>query len=120
MATLDFVKVPPDKRIAVWGGPAGGAHGIQELDDAKAAVINNEGDSSGMIPFSQSLSWNDTEVPGMRESEEVNEPSLADDANYVEFGPSNYDATLSMFRPRDYDDDSNTHSLVYDLTHLQD
>jgi len=120
MATLDFVKLPSDKRIAVWGGPSGGASGIQELAEPKASEINNEGGSSGMIPFSQSLSWNDTEVPGMRESEEVNEPSLADDANYVEFGPSNYDATLSMFRPRDYDDDSNTHSLVYDLTDLQD
>lgn len=117
---LDFVKLPSDKRIAVWGGPSGGATGIQDIAVPTEDELNNEGDESGMIQFSQSLSWNDTELPGMRDSEETNEPSLADDANYVEFGPSNYDATLSMFRPREYDDPSNPHSLVYDLTDLQD
>lgn len=118
--TLDFKKLPSDKRIAVWGGPSGGATGIQTIAVPTEEELNNDGGASAMIPFSQSLSWNDTEVPGMRASEETNEPSLADDAGYVEFGPSNYDATLSMFRPRDYDDPSNPHSLVYDLTDLQD
>src|SRR5690625_1165628 len=117
---LDFVKLPSDKRIAVWGGPSGGSSGIQDVDVPTEAELNNDGGASGMIPFSQSLSWSDTELPGMRESESTNEPSLADDAGYEEFGPSNYDATLSMFRPRKYDDPSNPHSLVYDLTDLTD
>lgn len=120
MVALDFIKLPSDKRIAVWGGPSGGATGIQKIATPTADELNNTDGASAMIPFSQSLSWNDTELPGMRDSEEVNEPSLADDAGYVEFGPSNYDATLSMFRPREYDDPSNPHSLVYDLTDLQD
>src|SRR5690625_3473787 len=117
---LDFVKLPSDKRIAVWGGPSGGSSGIQDADVPTEAELNNDGGASGMIPFSQSLSWSDTELPGMRESESTNEPSLADDAGYEEFGPSNYNATLSMFRPRKYDDPSNPHSLVYDLTDLTD
>lgn len=117
---LDFVKLPSDRRIAVWGGPSGGASGITDLHEPEADEINNVGDASGMITFSQSLSWNDTEVPGVRESDTNNEPSLADDAGYEEFGVSNYDGTLSMYRPRKYDDASNPHSLVFDLTDLQD
>lgn len=118
MVTLDFVKLPSDKRIGVWGGPTSGATGIQNVAVPTAAEIN--GPASAMIPFAQSLSWNDTELPGVTDSEEINEPSYADDAQYVEFGPTNYGGTLSMFRPREYDDASNPHSLVYDLTDLQD
>lgn len=117
---LDYVKLPSDQRIGVWGGPSGGVSGITNLATPQADEINNVGNATGMIPFSQSISWSDTELPGMSESESVTEPSLADSGTYTEFGPSNYSASLSMFRPRRYDDASNPHSLVYDLTDLTD
>lgn len=117
---LDYVKLASDQRVGVFGGPSGGVSGVDKIATPTEAEINNTGGVSGMIPFSQSLSWSDTELPGMQASESTNEPSLADAATFTEFGPSNYSGTLSMFRPRRYDDASNPNSLVYDLTDLQD
>lgn len=117
---LDYTKLPSDQRIAVWGGLSGSTSGIQEVSEPTEAELNNTGGASGMIQLSEALSWSDTELPGLRASEESNEPSLADPANYVEFGPSNYDATLSMFRPLEYDDASNPLSIAYDLMDATD
>lgn len=116
MAELDYKKLNSDERVGVFGGPSGSATGIQDLKEPQADEINNTGGVSGVIPFSQSLSWSDTEIPGVRDSESTNEPSLADPATREEFGPTNYDGSLSMFLPSEYDDLSNDHALVYELT----
>lgn len=117
---LDYKKLSSDDRIAVWGSLSGSASGIQEVSEPTEDELNNTGGASGMIQLSQAISWSDTELPGLRASEESNEPSLADPANYVEFGPSNYDATLSMFFPKNYDDPSNPLSVAYDLLDMTD
>lgn len=114
--TMDYKKLSSDERVGVFGGPSGAAFGIQDLQEPQADEINNTGNVSGMIPFSQSLSWSDTEIPGVRDSETSNEPSYADPATYEDFGPTNYDGALSLFMPNDYDDLSNDHALVYELT----
>ena len=114
MVDLDYKKLKSDERIAIWGGPSGSATGISNLGAPEADEIN--GVSSSMIQLSQSISWSDTEIPGVRSSEELNEPSLADPATYVEFGPTNYDGTLSFWEPRDNDDLGNHHAVVKQLT----
>lgn len=114
MAELDYKKLKSDERIAIWGGPSGSAVGISNLGAPTADEIN--GDTSSMINMSPSISWSDTETPGVRSSEELNEPSLADPATYVEFGPTNYDGTLSFWVPRDNDDMGNLHAVVQELT----
>lgn len=113
---MDYTKLSSDERVGVFAGPSGSATGIQDLSQPKAAEINNSGGVSGVIPFAQSLSWSDTEAPGVRDSEVQNEPSYADPATYEDFGPSNYDGSLSLFLPSEYDDLSNDHATVYELT----
>ena len=116
MATLDFTKLPAAKRESVWISPSGGATlGITDIAAPLAVEINNTGGTSGMIPASQSISWNDFSF-GMQASEVQNEPSLADSASYEEFGQSNYGGEISYYYPELYDDNSNLHSLIYDLT----
>lgn len=113
---FDYVKLQSDERVGTFAGPSGAAFGIADLDAPTADEINNTGGISGMIPLAQSISWSDTELPGVRDSEVLNEPSMADPATYQEFGPTNYDGSTSFFLPDEYNDNSNPHSVVYDLT----
>lgn len=110
--------MPADRRQSVWLSPSGGTTlGITDVDEPLADEINNTGSLSGMIPASQTISWNDYGF-GMQASEVLNEPSLADAASYEEFGQANYGGEMSFYYPESYDDNSNMHSLVYDLTDI--
>lgn len=119
MVTLDYDRLKANSKLAVvsvWGGPSGGTTlGITDVAQPAAAEINNTGGTSGFVPWSQSISWNDWSF-GLEASETNNEPSLADLSSYEEFGASNYGGDISFFLPAEYDDDSNLHSVVYDLT----
>jgi hypothetical protein len=118
MATLDYTKLPADRRQSVWISPSGGTTlGITDTAEPLADEINNVGSASGMIPASQSISWNDYGF-GTQASETLNEPSLADSASYEEFGQANYGGEISFYYPEQYDDNSNLHSLIYDLTDI--
>jgi len=118
MSTLDFEKTPSDSNIGVWLGPtATGVLGITDINIPLAAELNNTGGTSGMIKASQSISWNDFDF-GTQASETLNEPSLADAATYEEFGQSNYGGGISFYYPEEYDDNSNLHSIIYDLTDI--
>lgn len=116
MATLDYTKLPVDKRTSVWISPSGGSTlGITDVNEPLAAEINNTGGTSGVQAASQSISWNDYGF-GTQASEVLNEPSLADAASYEEFGQENYGGEISYLLPAEYDDNSNQHSVIYDLT----
>jgi hypothetical protein len=113
---LDYTKRPSDRRTGVWVGPSGGSTlGITDPQQPLAAEINNTGGTSGMQFASDSISWNDFSF-GMQESETTNEPSLSDSAAYEEFGQANYGGSISYWLPAEYDDNSNQHSIIYDLT----
>lgn len=118
MATLDYTKLPADRRTSVWISPSGGSTlGITDVYAPLEAEINNDGGTSGVIPASQSISWNDWSF-GTEASEVLNEPSLADSASYEEFGQSNYGGDVSFYYPAEHDDDSNLHSVIFDLTDI--
>lgn len=118
MATLDYTKLPADKRQTVWLGPSGGTTlGITAVAEPLAVEINNVGGTSGVQPASQSITWNDFGF-GTQASEVLNEPSLADSASYEEFGQANYGGDISFYYPEQYDDNSNLHSVIYDLTDI--
>jgi len=68
-----------------------------------------------MLDATSSVSWNDFDF-GFQASETANEPSLADVSTYEEFTTLNFGGSLSHYMPASYDDNSNNHSLVYDLT----
>lgn len=116
MVSMDYIKLQSDERVGVFMSPSGGALGVADVAQPTEAELNNTGGVSGMIPLSQSISWNDIELPGVQESESITEPSLADAATYVEFGPTSTGGTLSFFEPSEYDDFSNEHKIVHDLT----
>lgn len=115
MAQLDYEKLPSTPHVTVWGGPTGGAFGVTETAVPLAAEINNTGGASLMLNWSPSISWNDWGF-GQEASETLNSPSFADEATYEEFGARNYGGEVSFFYPKEYDDNSNNHSLVYDQT----
>lgn len=111
---IDFQKTPADKRLTLVLGP-GDPLGIVNVAVPTANELNNVAGVSGLIPASQSVSWNDFDL-GFQESDTANEPSLADEADYEEFTTTNYGGALSMYLPTEYDDDSSRHSVLYDLT----
>lgn len=115
---LDFTKNPADKHVGVFLGPSGGATvGVTNVYAPLAAELNNTGGTSLMVNASKSISWNDYDF-GTQASDTNNEPSLADAATFTEFGKANYGGGMSFYYPEDYDDNSNVHSLVYDLTDI--
>lgn len=113
---IDFEKTPSDQRVTVWVGPSGGTTlGITDIGEPLAAELNNTGGTSGIQSASQSISWNDWDF-GTQASEVLNEPSLADASTYEEFGQNNFGGGISFYYPEAYDDNSNQHSVIYDLT----
>lgn len=113
--TPDYDRLRSDEVVTVWGAPTSGATGITDLATPTADELNNTGGTSQMLNFSPSLSWNDTDF-GIQESETLNDPSYADAATYTEFGAKNYGGSQSYYLPNKWDDNSNNHSLVYDMT----
>jgi len=111
---VDFQKTPADQRVTVALGPTGSATGIQGVAEPTEDELNNTA-GSGVQPASQSISWNDYDF-GVQASETLNEPSLADSATYEEFGANNFGGGMSFYYPAEYDDNSNLHSVIYDLT----
>ena len=115
---ITYTKNPSDERQTVWISPSGGSTlGVTDVYEPLAAELNNTGGTSGVIPASQSISWNDWSF-GVEASEVLNEPSLADAATYEEFGQYNYGGSISFYYPEGYDDNSNLHSVIYDLTDI--
>lgn len=117
MVTMNFSKLPSNKHVTLWISPSGGTTlGITDVDEPLAAEINNTGGTSGVINASVSTDWNDFDL-GTQESETQTQPSLADAGSYTTFGVAQYGGGVSYFLPAKWDDNSNNHSLVWDLTH---
>src|SRR5690606_16099110 len=114
---MDYQKLLSDQVVTVALGPSGSPLGVADVAEPTADELNNAGGVSGMQPASQSVSWNDWDF-GTQASEVVNEPSLADASTYEEFGQSNYGGSISFYYPAEYDDNSNLHSIIYDLTDI--
>lgn len=116
MATIDFTKLPANKTTALWMSPGGGSTlGVTDVQQPLSAELNNTGGTSAMVNVTPATSWNDTDF-GVQESETNNEPSMADSANYEEYGIANYGGTWSSYYPEAYDDPSNLLSIAYDMT----
>lgn len=103
--------------LGYWIGPSGAdtTLGITNAAIPEAAEINNTGGTSGMLNAAPSTSWSDWAF-GQEASETQNEPSLADSSTYEEFGQNNFGGTVSYWLPNDFNDNTNEHKLVFDLT----
>lgn len=112
--TMDYEKLQSNKRVTVWLAPASDATGIANVSVPTASEIN-PGGASGSINASPSISFQDYDF-GIQDADTSSDPSLADESTYEDLGAANYGGSMSFYYPQDYDDDSNNHSLVYDLT----
>lgn len=110
----NYERMKSDRHIGVWIAPTGGATGVQNIFAPTEAELA-AGGSAGTENASRSISWNDFDW-GVQESERTTDPSLADDSTYEDFGQINYSGGMSFYYPKEYDDNSNNHSLIYDLT----
>ena len=111
----NYTRLKGERTVTIWGGVTSAATGIQDTAVPLAAEINNTGGASGVRNLSPTISWNDTDF-GVQESETLNDPSLADESTYTEFGAKNYGGSLSQYYPKFYHDNSNELSLAYDMT----
>lgn len=112
--TLDYTKLRSDRIVGIWGGPTSAATGIASTAVPTAPEINGSA-GSGVLNWAPSVSWNDYDF-GVQESETITDPSFADESTVVDFGAKNYGGGISFYYPKEYDDNSNNHSLVYDQT----
>lgn len=110
----NYVRMKSDKNIALWIARTGGATGVVNIGAPTAAELV-PGGARGTLNASPSTSWNDTDF-GIQASDTTSDPSLADDSTYEDFGQMNYGGNISTYYPKKYDDNSNNHSLVYDMT----
>ena len=104
--TLDFEKSRANKHVTVALGPLSAIQNIAKPTQLELRAMQNA---------SVSVSWNDWDF-GMQASEQSNDPSLADEANYQSRGAANYGGSASFYVPKEYDDNSNNHALVEKLT----
>lgn len=112
--TQDYEKLRSNKNIGVWIGQTSNATGVQDVDVPLPAEIN-EGGTGAMLNAAVSTSWNDTDF-GIQEADTSSDPSFADESTFEDLGAANYGGQFSFYYPQDYDDNSNQHSLVYDMT----
>lgn len=115
MSTLDYEKLQSNHHVKVALAPSGAATGIADIGEPTAAELNNTGGTSGAINASPSISWNDFDF-GIQDPETTSDPSLADASTFEDLGPAQFGGSMSFYYPAEYDDNSNNHSLVYDLT----
>ena len=113
-AEADYKRLNSDRNLMVLLAPSGNATGVSNIGAPTASELT-PGGSTAFINASPSVSWNDYDF-GVEDSERTSDPSIADDSNFEDFGQENYGGSMSFYMPDEYDDNSNTHSLVYDLT----
>lgn len=114
MATMDFEKMRANKNIGIWIGQTSSATGVQDVAEPQANEIN-EGGTGGMLNAAVSTSWNDFDF-GTQEAETSSDPSFADESTFEDLGAAQWGGGISFYYPQDYDDNSNQHSLIYDMT----
>lgn len=110
----NYERMKSDRNIGVLLAPTGNATGIDEIFEPSEAELT-PGGASGVQNAAQSISWNDFDF-GIQDSETTTDPSLADDSTYEDFGQRNYGGGISFYYPKEYDDNSNNHSIIYDMT----
>lgn len=101
---LDYEFLPSAGHVTVLFAPPG------SFVKPEAATIS---ELNGLLNMSVSVSWNDFDF-GVQASNTNNDPSLADVGNVETRGAAQFGGNISFYYPREYDDNSSNHSLVFD------
>lgn len=102
--SLDFEKLPTGSFVTWQWVPSGG------IADVALPTIT---ELNAGINASSSISVNDTDF-GNQGSNTNSDPSFADSGNVQDRGAAQYGGGVSMYYPKNYDDSTNPHSVVYD------
>lgn len=102
--SLDYDKLPTGGNITWTWVPSGG---IADVGLPTVTELN------AGINASSSISISDTDF-GNQGSNTNSDPSFADTGNVQERGAAQYGGSVSMYYPKNYDDATNPHSVVYD------
>lgn len=70
-------------------------------------------EANAALDIADSISWNDYDF-GVESSETNDDPAITSKSNVQDRGAAQYGGSLSFYYPRQYDDNSNAHSLTYD------
>lgn len=70
-------------------------------------------EANAAMDIADSVSWNDYDF-GVESSETNDDPAITSKSNVQDRGAAQYGGSLSFYYPRQYDDNSNQHSLTYD------
>ena len=100
-------KVFSNGNINVWVVPR---IAIDDLANIPADVVNNDG-----INISDAISWSDTTLPHATGSDDIDDRSIMDRGNATSRGANNYEASLTLFYPRDVHDPNSLYKKAWDL-----
>lgn len=100
-------KVFSNGHVNVWVVPR---IAIVDLARIPADVVNSEG-----INISDAISWSDTTLPHATGSDDIDDRSIMDRGNATSRGANNYEASLTLFHPRDIHDPNSIYKKAWDL-----
>lgn len=100
-------KVFSNQNITVWAVPR---LAVTDIEAITANIVNTSG-----INISEAISWSDTTLPHATESDDIDDRSITDRGNATSRGANNYEASLSMFHPRDIHDTTSIYKRTRDL-----
>lgn len=100
-------KVFSNGHVNVWVVPK---IAVTDIEALTAELINTEG-----INISEAIAWADTTLPHATDSDDIDDRSIIDKGNATSRGANNYEATLTLFYPRDINDPNSIYKKAWDL-----
>lgn len=101
-------KYPTSGNLKVWWIPANG------LANWKAPTV---AEIAAGLDISDAISWNDKDF-GAQASNTVNDPAITAVGNVQTRGAAQYGGSFSLYYPKNFNDNSNKYSLVFDALRL--
>lgn len=101
-------KYPASGSIRYWWTPPNGFANPKAPTEAELAAS---------LDLSDAISWNDKDY-GVQASNTISDPAITAKGNVQTRGAAQYGGSLSFYYPREFNDDSNHYSVVFDALRL--
>ena len=100
-------KVYANGNVTVWAIPRAA---VADIHNIKVSEINSDG-----LDITDAISWSDTTLPTVSGSDDVDDRSIRDKGNATSRGASNFEASLSLFYPGDFEDVNGIYRQTWDV-----
>lgn len=100
-------KVFSNGNFDVWVIPR---DAVEDINAIKADTLNTEG-----LNISDALAFSDSTMPTVSASDDIDDRSIKDKSNATSRGASNFEASLTLFYPGDFDDVNSIYRKAWDL-----